>query len=253
MIALVSYIREFLDDLDGDRWSDSRILYLINRSQQDIAKRTRILRKIYQFGTRLEQSKYRLPSDHIETTLVMLNGCELPFRTHDETMACGCTTCGVGRPRYTMLDKHERDTLIICPAPATSNSVEYRATTIYGIHTTDATTTYGVTLNAQVPVINTELLGILREIVDDDMLLKIHYIAKPKNLDSIHDTLEIDEEDAIKYYVCGHLLRADKDSNSRSLGKEELMLYEQKIAELATESSKDFTDGSGYSISYRRI
>jgi hypothetical protein len=253
MTSLVAYIRDFLHDEDGDRWSDDKLLYLINRAQLDLAKKARLLRKNYRAGTRLNTSTYTLPTDCYEVTRVDLNGCLLPFVSHADRDRCGCATCGSGTPQYVLSDKHDSEELVICPAPATTNSVLYLPTNIYGLHTEDATTPFGVTLDIQAPAINTTIEGILRQITDDDLVLNVHYIALPKHIDSIHDTLEIDEEDAIKYYVCGHALRSDRDSNSRSLGKEELMLYEQEVSRLRARSMKDFNNGSQVDIQYRRV
>ena len=54
------------------------------------------------------------------------------------------------------------------------------------------------------------------------------------NDDEVRKAL-LDDDQLKKFFVCGHLLRDDKDSNSRSLGAEELQLYEQRIVTLLGE------------------
>lgn len=63
--------------------------------------------------------------------------------------------------------------------------------------------------------------------------LEVNYQVKkvveyPDNDDEIVDLLTNDIE-AIKLYVCGNLLRDDRDSHSRSLGNEELQYFEKRV------------------------
>jgi len=260
MTDLILDIREFLHDPDKDRWTDSTILRQINKAQLDIAKKARVLKKHYQVGTRVNKSIYSMPADFYELTRVELNNCSLRFVSYADRDKCGCSSCGKGIPKYVLIDKQVKEQIIICPAPATTDTVEYEATTLYGLHTINTDEgIYGVTTNlvSDIEVSDIEVigypLGILREVLNEDLVLKIYYIALPKYLDSIHDELEIDEEIAIKHYVCGHLLRSDKDSNSRSLGQEELMLYQGELTRIASQSSRNFTDGNHVQIKYRGI
>ena len=263
MIQLVSYIRDFLHDPDGDRWNNDRILYLINQANLDIAKRTNCLRGITAIPLNSGVAIYDLPKDLVAITRVSLNGCKLDLVTHDFLDSRTCTSCwhsSKGTPRKVVFDKLDRHKIRFYPIPDDNSSYNGEAINQYGIIAVPTngdggdTPPYGVMAiaseEAQVSITNNGALSVVTMI---DNVAEVHYVRKPVPIISFEDDTELDNtfHDAIKYYVCGHLLRSDADSESRSLGKEELMLYNQEIKQLKRDSSLHYTLGSDFQVEYK--
>ncbi len=263
MTQLVSYIRDFLHDPDGDRWSNDRILYLINQANLDIAKKTNCLRGITAIPLSSGTPIYDLPKDVVSITRVSLNGCKLDLVTHDFLDAKRCTSCwhsSKGTPRKVVFDKLDRHKIRFYPIPDDRSSYNGEAINQYGIVGTPAegdggdTPPYGIMSiareDAQVSIFSNGALSVVTMV---ENIAEVHYIRKPVPIISFEDETEIDNtfHDAIKYYVCGNLLRSDADSESRSLGKEELSLYNQEIRQLKRESSLHYTLGSDFQVEYR--
>jgi hypothetical protein len=89
--------------------------------------------------------------------------------------------------------------------------------------------------------------------------LKVNYNYVPNISDSTED-FPLDDKYVIciKHYVCGHLLRDDKDSHSHELGLEELTLYENcvvkanKFNELGGNIQLEAKPSTSYEMPYTR-
>ena len=245
MIDLIGYIRDFVADKDGDRWTDKRILYLIDKAQTDLARRTNILHK--EVNVRIVYKKvdgvmvgYKidLPDDIIRLIKVLdEDKCVIPIQTTSERASFACaTSCEcVGDLTHVVPDHYGRNTLgLIC-----NPEMNKLAPSVY--YCSDILKCY-------------TLLPCSDKVVYRPSEVTVIYNNKPTPITSIDDKLEVDSicEQAIKFYVCGMLLRDDKDSGSRSLGNEELQMYAAELKQLKKERQLNFYDGTSYSTGYRR-
>ena len=97
--------------------------------------------------------------------------------------------------------------------------------------------------------------GLIVGYTESDSFIEVFYIRRPKPLTSKDDELEIDDvyAKAIKHYVVGMCFREDLDVQNRSIGNEELQLYEQAVQQAKRDSFRDFVKTSSpekYSIQY---
>lgn len=245
MKELIEYIRDFVADPDGDRWSNTRILYLIDKAQTDIARRANVLYKevnveiVYKnVDGKTIGYKIDLPDDIIRLIKVLdENMSVLPILTTSELASYSCAaSCEcVGNLTHVVPDYYGRNTLGLMCNPEISKV----APTIYYCYDILECDT---------------ILPCIDSVVYIPSEVTIIYNSKPKPITSIDDELEVGPlcEQAIKFYVCGMLLRDDKDSNSRSLGNEELQMYAVELRQLKKERQLNFYDGTNYSIGYRR-
>jgi len=76
--------RDTLADPLGERWSDDRLLRLVDEGQQDIAKHTKILKGQTDIPLAEGQAVYMLPSDLWLITRAAFNDCLIPLQSHAE-------------------------------------------------------------------------------------------------------------------------------------------------------------------------
>ena len=259
LVPLIQEIRDFLHDPDGDRWSDNRILYYIDKAQKDLVNKTRCLHSTINIGLRETIDLVTLPDDLLDVKRVSLNGCKIDLVSHDtlDSKEPDCSSCWEGKrgtPCYAIVDKTDRHRLRLHPIPDKGSDTLYQEISL-GLFADLGDDKYGVITDNLTT--HTELVGYgtTTDILLDDLVLEIHYDRKPKYIDSIDNTLEVDDiyTQAIKYYVCGQLLRSDKDSNSRSLGNEELKLYLIELKQLKKDSQSNFASGGVRLTTYRRF
>lgn len=74
-------------------------------------------------------------------------------------------------------------------------------------------------------------------------IMEVLYIRKPKDIINLESELDIDDcfDSALKYYVAGKAFRDDIDAQNRSLGAEELQLYERELQIALSDDMLDFT------------
>lgn len=77
-------------------------------------------------------------------------------------------------------------------------------------------------------------------------VLKVFYLRKPKQLDSMESKLEVDSsfDAALKFYVTGSALTSSINSGDRAFGKEEFVRYFELAGFAEKDDSKDFTRSS---------
>ena len=74
--------RDTLADPEGERWSDARLIRLLDEGQQDVAKHTKILKGEADIYMAEGQAIYQLPSDVWLLTRAAFNNCLIEFYSH---------------------------------------------------------------------------------------------------------------------------------------------------------------------------
>lgn len=96
--------------------------------------------------------------------------------------------------------------------------------------------------------------GLTTGIMVNSNVMTIYYLRKPKPITDLNSEIEIDDsfDRALKYYVAGMAFRDDLDTQNRSVGNEELKLYERELEQAYHDDASDFTrnDFSQYETSY---
>lgn len=86
--------------------------------------------------------------------------------------------------------------------------------------------------------------GIVKAFQEDPIKITLYYIKRPDKILALTDELEVDElwDTGLEHYIAGRALRADKDTQNRSMGNEELQLYFDYVDEAKVEASNNFVN-----------
>jgi len=212
-------VRDTLADPDGDRWDDARLLRLLDEAQKVICLKNKCLRKTIDIIAHNNQSNYNLPTDFSLLTRIKYNGKPLEIATRDNLdFKLGYTWMQeVGTPKYAVVDKMNKGTILLVPTPSFTEPLNFNLATAN--------------------------------------LITLFYIKKPETITSLTDVMELDEDYKVMLikYVCGFSLRDDMDTQNRSFGNEELMLFNEWLKTIEVDISKDFTAQTSYSTKYRSM
>lgn len=266
LTGLVSSIRDFLADPDGDRWNDARLLYLINQAQIDIVKQTKCLSAIERIDTQVDYTEVDLPTNFLQLDSVLLDGKKLDIVSMDDIVSSS-NLYDQGVPSKIIFTNSSKDKIRMYPLGYTEDSILVQSndpSELYGLSNLFTPGTYGIFEEIPNYFPNprewiSDLFGViflLPEFVTFNTYdIEIVYNKLPKLVESFEESLEIGYEYdlAVQHYVCYHLLRADTDAQSRTLGNEELKLYDAEIKKFKKDSGRDFTNSTFSQIEYRRL
>jgi len=201
--------RDSLSDPQGDRWTDQRLLRLINEAQETIALKGRLLRTSTTGTIVSGTATYTAPSDCATVLRIVINNQRIDELTHeelDDTEGAweddtGTDVAGV------VFDKSNADKFLFYPIPTNPTYTSY----------------------------------------------KIQYLKVPAEISKTSDNLEIPKifDKAIKHFVVGSALRDDQDTQSRTVGNEELSLYAVELNEAMKLSGINFSKNAFRSTQYR--
>lgn len=249
-------VRAFVGDPEGDRWDDTRLLFLINKAQKDLALKARMLRGKFRFGALDDKYLYDLPDDLIAATRVTVDDKVMTLYSHEEMDKIDGSWESTTGPQLTHIiyDKLDKGKIRLYPIPDGTSTAYYYTEDQFGAASVLGTDNTGLIVNEN----TTEDLvlpdGSTVEINETDSVIAVYYIKAPADITEVDGNLEIDDiwATAITHYMCGHLLRGDKDTHSRQLGIDELKLYDQELKEAKEISARDFTKSTQYQTAYRR-
>jgi len=254
---IITRVRDTLADPSGDRWSDDRLIRLIDEAQKDLVRRAKLLRSkalipIFSYG-----SVINLPTDMLLLDKVIYGGVDIPFISHREADKIDRNwESATGTPQYVVYDKQNKYKAKFYPVPIDIGpidivindfgvitefpGIDFQSTAgvmtdLFPYNIVDMNGDYGVT---------TDLIGSYAAV--------IYYLKKPSDIISLTDTLEIDDvyDKAIKFYVSGRALRDDMDTQNRAFGNEELKFYERELKEAISDDTNDYTRNTHYHTSY---
>ncbi len=126
----------------------------------------------------------------------------------------------------------------------TAAGLDYSTSSIYGIirdiDNLSSINDENVSYNTD-PLVS-GLYGFPVFIDDNTDDITLYYLKRANKITATSDLLEIDAiwDTCLKYYVTGHALRDDKDTQNRQVGNEELSLYRESLDEAKLLASQDF-------------
>lgn len=242
---LILKIRDTLGDSDGDRWSDTRIIRAINDAQDDICRKVNLLRAKSSINILGGVSQYELPDDSLLLTRVTLEGVTIPFKSVEEMDAIdeNWEAAQGDEIKAIVYNELNRGVIRVYPIPTLDIPTDPSAVPDFGFVT------------EMVGVVILDDFGVLTQLYDIKDDLAVHYTRKPTAVTDVTNTIELDEiwHQAIKYFVCGTLLRDDKDTQNRTMGNEELQLYVGELLVAKSTASRDFAKSTGYQSDYRKL
>ncbi len=239
---LIYSIRDTLNDSDGDRWDNDRLIRSINDAMLDINQKTRVLRSKGKFAITAGISTYMLDVNVQLITRCLYDSLNIEFKSHDEMDEINeLWEEEIGTEvKYVVYDHLNRGQIRLYPIIASDISQIIPA---YGVITklegTSFNTPYGIVTSLYEPV--------------GDVV--IYYIKKPRSVAGLNDDIELDEtwDKAIKHYVCGMVLRDDKDTQNRTFGNEELQFYGIELASARSDAAHHYSNNGEHISDYRRL
>lgn len=111
-------VRDTLADPRGERWSDSRLIRLIDEAQLDICMRAKLLRSSISFNIIDGVADYKLPDDVMLIDRVVVNGNRIDLISHnylDEHFKNW--ECDKGKVTHCVFDKQRRGHIKLYPIP----------------------------------------------------------------------------------------------------------------------------------------
>ena len=256
--------RDTLADPNGDRWSDDRLLRLLDEAQKDICRRAKLLRTSADVYIFANVATIDLPEDLLLLDRVLFKGDFVPLASHlemDKISNNWETDTGTIVSKI-IYDKQSRHKIKVYPILTDVDVETYINTSEYGFLTDISGLTndseYGVltelTQGGVTEIFNTPY-GITTEIVEASTVLTVYYLKKPTEINSVTlSTLEIDDifDSALKYFIVGKALRDDMDTQNRVVGNEELGFYDRELKEAIKDDSMDFTRANTqYTVQYQ--
>ena len=262
--SILTRVRDSLSDADGDRWTDSRLLRLIDEAQIEVAIDNNLLRTRYDVNVIVDINEYTLPSE--ATTILRVSnsdGSKVHLKSHDEMDALdpGWEIATGNSLKYIVYDKQNPGQFKVYPIPTVSDDSDTFIVGAYGVSVSiqDDTLTpdYGVVADvnetATLKKQFNSIYGIVTAMTAVTTSLVIRYLKRPAEINAIDSgtsQLEIDEmyDTAIKHYVVGMCWRDDQDTQNRALANDELAMYVAGSGRAKQQSSRDNTKAQPQTI-----
>jgi len=115
---IITRVRDTLADSSGDRWSDDKLIRLIDDAQKDICRRAKLLRTKNQVIVKNNEGTINLPDDLLLLDRVLYKGTLLPFKSHLELDSNSTNwENDIGEPKYLVYDKQSKYQAKLYPIP----------------------------------------------------------------------------------------------------------------------------------------
>lgn len=263
--------RDTLADADKERWSEDRLLRLIDEGQLDIAKHTRILKGEADIEPIQGKAVYDLPPSVWMLTRAAFEGCMIPFHSHDEldelvrtrvvnqtelyytrrgtntkdfSFANFCWELEEGTDIEALIyDRRSMEQIRVFPIPVTDDDSFPISGSGFGV----IDQIEGYTFDT--------IFGVVTDIAEtiDDRLIHIWYIKTPTTITLDTDVLEIPTmwDVALKHYIIANAFDDDMDTRFQEKAGKALALYERELGVMKKTDSLDGVRKSQYRTDYR--
>ena len=268
---IITRARDTLADPKKERWSDDRLLRLLDEAQKDFARQTSLLKGYANIPLIPFTATYSLPEDCWRITRAHYAERHLRLVSHeamDEVDTSWYTRQG-GSIEALVFDQRN-DSVIRCyPIPDT-NSIAYSYTfeqssapeyagrfgvvTEFGDYAFDSV--FGITTGLSDPEITTEFFdttyGVVTDVSESAGNIATLYIRDPGRIKYITDELETSPrwDIALKHYVVGHAFLDDLDTAYQQRGSTSLALYDRELNLAQRTARSDSTAMQQYETSY---
>jgi len=244
---IIDEARLILSDVDSDRWSDARLISLLNNCLKDLSKNTilftntgyaAIVDQVVDYDLALTTVKiHRI--EYNDEPLKMLTFEEMDKKKYQWQLDTG------DKPTAIIYNKQNQGQFKIYPIVSNAQDGNIVFSQSYGIVTA---ITY-----SDLEILFSDILGDLGSYVDTGTL-KIFYTRKHVKITDINDVVNLDDLilSTIAHYIAGHALRDNGDVQNRIVGNEELQMYKDDIIEYSAEKAKNFGNKI-YEVGYDKV
>lgn len=241
---LLKKVRFILSDTDVNRWTDERLIVLLNEGLNNIAKDTILFVETAFVKLNAMQANYDFSEFAIKLLRVEYKGLPLKAYSHaemDYKDPYWQTTEGPELKAY-ILDKQKEARIKVYPLlqNASNELIDFGGN--FGIIT-------GITYSELQLQVESSF-GDLGE-VDATDYIKIYYIKRPEEVTSIIEDIELSTliQEAVTHYIAAGAFRDNTDVQNRSMGAEEMNLYTSQLSSYVIEKAQNFSQ-EGYTTKY---
>lgn len=270
--SILSLVRDRLADPNKQRWSDDRLLRLLDSAQKDFARQTECFKGVAYIPLAVDKAVYTLPADCWKITRAHYANQNIPLYSYEHMDSLDSSwyvrrgsaiSCVVFDKRnetevrfYPIMDES-----ILANVYTLENegNVDYAGGNLGVVTAIDDftfTSPYGVVTDLfSVDIeqnVFSSVYGVVTDIAEADGNITIFYIRDPATITSIDDKLEIGLrwETALENYVVGNCFLDDLDTQYQARGATALQLYERELQIAKRAFSKDSTRSTQYQTSY---
>lgn len=270
--SILSLVRDRLADPDKQRWSDDRLLRLLDSAQKDFARQTECFKGTFSLPLSANKAVYTLPTDCWRIMRAHFYDVNLPLYSyeHMDSLDINWYTKTGPEVKAVVFDKRNESEIRFYPIMDESildnvytfvneTDVDYAGGNLGVVTAIDDFTfnmPYGVVTELfSVDVQHDEMdtvYGVVTDIAEANSNVVIIYIRDPKTITSISNTLEIGArwEQAMENYVVGNCFLDDLDTQYQARGATALQLYDRELKVAKTAFARDSTRSTQYQTSY---
>ena len=232
---VITEARFALSDSGGDRWSDARLLSLLNDALKDVALKTKLFNrrtyvKILNNVTLYDISEFALKIRRVEfdnTAMKIVSHVDMDRNT-------GWKTNTGTEPELVIYDKQDFGKFTSYPIITNTNFDNISVNTNYGIITD---------INySDLQITPTDDFGILNPPNIKDYFY-VYYVARHAKVVNLVDTLDVNEfyKELLANYVIARALKDNIDTQNREMGNEYFGLYSDRLNAINKEALVNFT------------
>lgn len=266
-------VRDSLSDNDKTRWSDSRLLRLIDEAQKDLVKDSKMLKSKVNISIVGNKAEYELPTDAYLLTRCKTDSGKIDLLTHNEMDELGALSTSSVSLRWetetgteieaVVYDKQNPRVFRIYPIPIDADAIaDIFTITDYGITTLVEgdlmVSDYGVVTAISGSATDTTEFsspyGLMTDMEASIASLTVQYIKLPADITSTEDVPEIDPvwDKALRYYTIAMAMADDQDTQNIKVSDKFMGLYLRELKDANATSSKSNLSSSPANSQYVR-
>lgn len=270
--SILSLVRDRLADPQEQRWSNDRLLRLLDSAQKDFARQTECFKGTAEIPLEVNRAVYPLPADCWKITRAHYADKNIPLYSyeHMDSLDSSWYVRTGSMIQAVVFDKRNEGEVRFYPMMDESilsnvytfenlDDTDYAGESLGVVTAIDNftfTSPFGVVTDMfSVDIGQTEFsstLGIVTDIAEADGNVTIFYIRDPKTITTPSDTLEIGLrwETAMENYIVGNCFLDDLDTQYQARGATALQLYDRELQIAKRAFSRDSTRSNQYQTDY---
>lgn len=248
--SIIDDARLTLADPDKTRWSDLRLLSLLNVAQIEVATKASLVKRTVVLPVFKGQAEYVLPDDIIWLERAYYDG--KPLRMLDYRSIDTMNRDKEGQPSAMIFNKHPRNHIVLYPKPTISsespiklpNDILGVATDIeeLGVQIRDK---YGIITDIVAENLEVEVDSIYGGISGVKQILyplEVYYIAEPRKIRTLDEDPEISPvcDKALKLYIIAAALLDDMDTQNKQSAAVFTQYYNDALNDIKKHASRDY-------------
>lgn len=269
---ILDRVRDSLADPAKQRWTDARLLRLLDEAQKDFVRHTDILKGFATIPLVPEQQTYTLPKECWRITRAHYANINLPLYSfeHMDNIETVWYTRKAAKPCALVFDRRNEQEIRVYPIPDGSFSdVQYtfenETNPVYvgpalGVVTAIDDFTFSSPYGVVTDLFSVDIdevwfnspYGVVTDIGEVDGNLTLFYIKDSADITSFDQQLELSSRwhFALQQYVIGRAFMDDLDTQYQQRGATALQIYDRELKLAKSSTSRDATQANQYNTAY---